>query len=143
MFNTTSPPYKHGNYAVTEDFLEEIVLVLSGEVGQQPIPEADGGYENIEIAATEVKSFTVPEEAVAARMYVRADPSATDKTEIINYKENGSDPTASTGFPYADKDYREIYGRNILLQTKMIGIEQDKTHTVRIQYFKTAQNREI
>jgi len=73
MYNTKKSPYPHGNYATTEDFLEEIVLVLGNERGKNPILESKGGYEDITVDDTTIEPLTVPIGAVSATISIEAD----------------------------------------------------------------------
>ena len=140
MFNTKKPAYAHGNFSTTEDYLEEIALRLSGEVGKIVISEDDNGYEDITVDDTEVKGLTVPTGAVAAILSVEADNSTIDKNKVIRFKENGSDPTATSGFALPTTIFPEIIGHENLINFKFIGIESGKTHTIRVQDYKTGQS---
>lgn len=132
-------PYPHQNFASTEDYLEELILWTSGERGRIPIDENNNGYEDLEVDDTEAKALTVPEGAVSASVFFEVDASATNKTRALRYKENGTGPTAASGQAFGDGDVLELFGKTSLDNFKIIGIEAGKTHTLRVQYYKTAQ----
>ncbi|HEY9084014.1 MAG TPA: hypothetical protein VIN73_11820 [Vicingaceae bacterium] len=132
-------PYPHQNFASTEDYLEELILWTSGERGRIPIDENNGGYEDLEVDDTEAKTLTVPEAAVSAAVFFEVDASATNKARALRYKENGTAPTAASGQAFGDGDVLELFGKTSLTNFKVIGIEAEKTHTLRVQYYQTAQ----
>jgi len=132
-------PYPHGNFAETNDYLEELILISSGEKGSNSISEAENGYEEIIVSHDQVKSFTLPEGAIAAYITVEADENANNNEVVIRVKDNGSDPTNILGLGVGNYDDIEIKGRNSLENFKAIGIEIGKSHTLRVQYYKTNQ----
>lgn len=132
-------PYPHGNFAETNDFLEELVLVASGEKGMVAIPETENGYEDLQVNESEVKSLTLPDNAIAAIITIEADSTATNKCMSLRIKENGADPGANSGIAIGDSDIIEVAGRDSLESFRAIGIEAGKTHSLRIQYYKSNQ----
>lgn len=135
-------PYPHNNFARTEDYLEELALWGSGERGRVPIDEAGNGYEDITITDAEAKSLTVPDDAVSAEIHIEADGTATKPNRVIRYKQNGTAPTANIGMALGDGDVIEVFGKANLDVFEAIGIEAGKSHSLRIQYYKTAQAQE-
>lgn len=133
-----SNPYPHQNFAPTEDYLEELLLWTSGERGRIAIDEASGGYEDLTVDDT-VKSLTVPENAVSASVFFEVDATASSKSRALRYKENGSAPSSTSGQAFGDGDVLEIFGKTSLNKFEIIGIEADKSHVLRIQYYKTVQ----
>ncbi len=132
-------PYPHDNYARTEDFLEELILWGSGERGRIPIPENEDGFEELTVDHSEAQSLKVPDDAVSAEIHIEADSTTTNPRHAVRYKQNGTDPTKSSGMRLGDEDIIEVYGKANLDNFKAIGIENGKSHTLQIQYYKTAQ----
>jgi len=132
-------PYPHGNFAPTEDYLEELVLWMSGEKGRSPIPENQGGYEDIVIDETKAKSLTVPAGAISATLTFEVDETSENKSRAVRMKDNGTAPTKDSGQGFGDNDILEIYGVERLNAFQAIGIEVGKSHALRVQYYKTAQ----
>lgn len=126
-------PYPHRNFSQLEDFLEEITLLLSHEKGLNPISEAQGGYEDIVVNAD------VPPEAVSGSLFFEIDETSSHRDIAIRFKENGSMPTATKGQGVGHKDIFNPRGKQLLEQLRFIGIEADKSHTIRVQYYKTSQ----
>lgn len=139
MANQKKNPYPHGNFSILMDYVEELVLVSTNERGLVPIAEDDDGYQDLVVDHSEVKSLTVPDEAVSATIMVEADEEATSMKRVVRYKKNGTDPTDSSGFGLGDNDIYEPAGKANLDNLRFIGIEDSKSHTLRVQYYKTAQ----
>jgi hypothetical protein len=132
-------PYPNGNFAPTEDYLEELILISSGEKGSNPIDEAENGYEEIIVDHTQAKSLTLPDDAISAFITVSADETTNNKEVVIRIKDNGTAPTNVSGLGVGDIDDIEVTGKNSLDNFKAIGIEIGKSHTLRIQYSKSNQ----
>lgn len=132
-------PYHRRNSAEILNYLEELILVQSKEEGFLPISEQEGGYYDLLIDGNEAKQLVVPQEAVSAVIVVEADASSTSFQRVVRFKENGSDPTANSGFALGENDMYSIIGKQNLANFKVIGIENDKIHTLRGQFFKTRQ----
>jgi len=133
-------PYPNGNYSVTEDFLEQLILILSGETGQIPIPESDSGYEDLSVDETAVVSLTVPTGAIAATIAVETDTVAVlNRTRLIRFKINGEDPDGTSGIALGDNDIYELKGNANLVAFKVMGIEKDVFTTLRVQYYTTTK----
>jgi len=115
------------------------VLVTTNERGLVPISEEDGGYEDLVVDHSEVKNLTVPDEAVSATIMVEAANDAASMKRVVRYKKNGTAPTDSSGFGLGDNDIYEPAGKANLESLGFIGIEDGKSHTLRVQYYKTAQ----
>ena len=139
MANQKKNPYPHSNFSILMDYMEELVLIAANERGLIPIAEEDDGYEDLVVDDSEVKNLTVPDNAVSATIMVEADESAASKVRVVRYKTNGTDPTDSSGFGLGDNDIYEPTGKTNLDNLRFIGIEDGKSHTLRIQYYKTAQ----
>ena len=87
----------------------------------------------------EIILHCLPEGAIAAYITVEADENANNNEVVIRVKDNGSDPTNILGLGVGNYDDIEIKGRNSLENFKAIGIEIGKSHTLRVQYYKTNQ----
>ena len=122
------------------DYLEELILIQSGENGRFSIPETEQGYEDLTVSDAEVAQLTIPENAISATISIEADASVTDKSKVIRFKENGSDPTASSGIAFGDNDLYEITGRWNLESFRVIGVEAGKSHIIRVQYYQSPNN---
>ena len=133
-------PYPNGNYSVTEDFLEQLILLSSGEVGRCPISQEDDGYEDLDVDGTEALSLNVPTNAIAATIAVETDEvEVANRTRLIRFKINGSNPTQSSGIALGDNDIYELRGRANLLDFRVIGTESGVTTRLRIQYYRTGK----
>ena len=66
--------------------------------------------------------------------------SATEKSRVIRFKENGSDPSANSGIALGDNDLYEITGRWNLESFRVIGVEAGKSHVLRVQYYQSPNN---
>ena len=139
MANQKKNPYPHNNFSILMDYVEELVLLSANERGLIPISEEVDGYQDLVVDHSEVKNLTVPDDAVSATIMVEADDSSTSKGRVVRYKKNGTDPTDSSGFGLGDNDIYEPAGKVNLDNLRFIGIEDGKSHTLRIQYYKTAQ----
>ena len=64
---------------------------------------------------------------------------ATDSSAVLRFKENGSLPTLSSGFGLGNQDIFELVGTENLNNFRVIGIQQNSTPVLRIQFYKTAQ----
>ena len=122
------------------DYLEELILIQSGENGRLTIPETQQGYEDLAVTDAEVAQLTVPENAISATISIEADASVTDKSRVIRFKENGSDPSANSGIALGDNDLYEITGRWNLESFRVVGVEAGKIHILRIQYYQSPNN---
>ena len=147
--------YPRGNTATLLNYLEELVLINAKEVGLVPIGEEDGGFQDILLLFNQVISLTVPDEAVSATIMVEADlnPVVFNRTEeqnrslnsdpniVVRFKENGGAPTRISGFGLGNNDIFELVGMANLKQFKVVAIQPFKRPILRIQYYKTAQNK--
>lgn len=131
-------PYPNRNFSVVADYLEELVLWNSGEKGRKPIEESENGYEDVAVTDQEAVSLTVPENAISGEIHVEADQSG-NVLRAIRYKMNGTAPTLSSGMILGDGDTIEVYGKENLEAFQVIGIEADKSHVLRVQYYQTIQ----
>lgn len=132
--------YRRGNASSMLDYLEELILIQSGENGRFTISETEQGYEDLSVNDTEVAQLTIPENAISATISIEADASVSDKARVIRFKENGSDPSANSGIALGDNDLYEISGRWNLESFRAIGIEAGKSHVLRVQYYQSPQN---
>jgi len=87
-----------------------------------------------------VAQSTIPENAISATISIESDASVTDKSRVIRFKENGSNPSANSGIALGDNDLYEITGRWNLESFRVIGIEAGKNHVLRVQYYQSPQN---
>lgn len=143
MYREQKTPYPRGNSATILNYLEELILINSKEQGQFPISEDNQGYQDLEVMSTEAVKLSVPETAVSALVIVEADATSTRFNRVIRFKENGELPSAQSGFGLGDNDAYTIIGKQNLDNFNAIGMEADKKHMLRIQYYQTAQQPEI
>ncbi|HAP69921.1 MAG TPA: hypothetical protein DCR04_09395 [Flavobacteriales bacterium] len=132
--------YRNGNASSMLDYLEELILIQSGENGRLTIPETEQGYEDLAVTDMEVAQLTIPENGISATISIEADGSAAEKSRVVRFKENGSDPTASSGIALGENDLYEITGRWNLENFRVIGIEAGKSHVLRVQYYQSPNN---
>ena len=142
MANQKKNPYPHNNFSILMDYVEELVLIAANERGLVPIAEEDEGYQDLVVDQSEAKSLTVPDEAVSATIMVEAAEGTASMKRVVRYKKNRADPTDSSGFGLGDNDIYEPAGKLNLDSLRFIGIEEGKSHTLRIQYYETAQKTE-
>ena len=131
-------PYPHNNFARTEDYLEELIRLNSGEAGRVPIPESNGGYEDLNVGNLVPVRLTVPDEAIFAEIHVEADLNSAVLSRAVRLKHNDSFPTADSGFLLGDGDVLEVYGRADLERFQVISAETRRNHVLRIQYYRSA-----
>jgi len=131
-------PYPNGNSTTIADFLEQLVLLVSHEIGSIPIT-GNEGYQDVPIS-NEVISLNVPENAVSATIFIEG--SNNSNNALIRYKENGGDPTVNSGFEFYHRDIIRRSGRETLKQIRIIGLSNDSNSFLRIQFDKTAQKTE-
>jgi hypothetical protein len=131
--------YRRRNMNVLSDYLEELILLVAGEIGQEVIEESNGGFQKITVDTT-VKLLTVPADAVSATLQLEADTSTTNKQKVIRVKYNGSNPTLTDGFVYEDGIIIPLAGRDNLQKLRVIGLEAGKQHILWVQYYRSAGN---
>lgn len=117
------------------DYLEELILQGTGEVGKVPMSDADGGFVQLSVVNEEM-ALTVPTGAVAATIMVEADATAVTPTRCLRFTENDTEPTSSVGFFLGDGDIYEISGSTIATFS-MITIEAGKTTVVSVQFYSS------
>ncbi len=132
--------YRRRNTNVLSDYLEELILLVAGEVGQEAIEEAGGGFEKISVTDAAVIELTVPSDAVSATIQLEANSAATDKQKVIRVKMNGTDPEPSKGFVYEDGIILPLAGKDSLQKFRAIGIENAVEHTLWVQYYRSGGN---
>jgi len=132
--------YRNGNASSMLDYLEELILIQSGENGRLTIPETEQGYEDLAVTDMEVAQLTIPENGISATISIEADGSAAEKSRVVRFKENGSDPSANSGIALGDNDLYEITGRWNLESFRVIGVEAGKSHIIRVQYYQSPNN---
>lgn len=96
------------------------------------------GYEDLQITHGYAFRLSVPLKVTYAMIIVEADASASDKSEVIRFKEFDSEnnsPSPSSGMPLGHLSIYEVKGAHNLAHFQAIGIEENKVHTLRIQYF--------
>lgn len=132
-------PFPRGNSADILNYLEELILIHAKEEGFFPISEDKGGYQDLVIGSTNAVSLFVPENAISAVLIIEAHLESSLLHRVVRFKENGTSPTATSGFALGDNDIFSIVGRHNLNQFRIIGIDPDPTHIARIQFFETNQ----
>lgn len=96
------------------------------------------GYEDLSIYSTYAIGLSYPVNAVYAILIVEADPSTVDKSMVVRIREFDSQnmpPTAVSGMPLGHLSVYEVKGVHNLAHFQAKGIEENKVHTLRIQYF--------
>lgn len=97
------------------------------------------GYEKLSVDDSAPVPLTVPDGAKYAILVVDADATSTNPNKVINWREDGDDPTndagTNEGLILGDNSILEIKGAANLANFKMIGKEASKTHNVRVQYY--------
>lgn len=96
------------------------------------------GYEDLSIYSTYAMGLSYPVKAVYALIVVEADPSTSDKSKVVRFREFDSEnlrPTAISGIPLGNLAMYQVKGEHNLAHFQAIGIEENKVHTLRIQYF--------
>ncbi|QKX04121.1 hypothetical protein HN014_04105 [Aquimarina sp. TRL1] len=63
----------------------------------------------------------------------------TDSSAVVRFKENGSSPSINSGFGLGNQDIFELVGKENLKRFKVIGVQDNGTPILRIQFYKTAQ----
>ncbi|MFY0689139.1 MAG: hypothetical protein JXQ90_18360 [Cyclobacteriaceae bacterium] len=138
MGQQTRPnPYPYGNFALTLDFLEELISIVSKEKGLVAIPESAGGYEDIVYDDFIAASLNPPDEAVSATIMVE-NLSGSSTEPLIRFKENGTDPTTTSGFPLSHGDIFELIGYDNLRTFRALNLNDDIA--IRVQYYRSAKN---
>ena len=132
--------YRRRNMNVLSDYLEELILLVAGETGQQVIEESNGGFQKITVDSTQVKSLSIPSDAVSATLQLEADATTTNKQKVIRVKYAGTSPTLTEGFVYEDGIIIPLAGRDNLQKIRVIGLEAGKQHTLWVQYYRSAGN---
>ena len=132
--------YRRRNMNVLSDYLEELILLVAGEIGQEVIEESNGGFQKITLDTTQVKLLTIPTDAVSATLQLEADSTTTNKQKVIRVKYSGTNPTLTDGFVYEDGIIIPLAGRDNLQKLRIIGLEAGKQHTLWVQYYRSAGN---
>lgn len=133
--------YPNGNFILQLDYLQELIFSAYGEKGRSPIPEEEGGYQDLLFNGSEDVSLAIPEKAVSATVFVEADllQHPPESAFVFRFKENGTTPTLESGFPLANGDVYEVNGRQSLLNFRAIPLFQGN-HFLRIQYYQSNRN---
>ena len=96
------------------------------------------GYQDLDIDSIYAMGLNYPDKAVYASIIVEADPTTIDKTRVIRFREHdwGSNlPTASSGIPLGHLSTYKVMGKHNLRNFQAISVEENKIHTLRIQYY--------
>lgn len=94
------------------------------------------GYDELEISDSGTSMLTPPKGTAYALLVVESDSSATEKSKVVRFTEDENNiPTSSLGMPLGDLSVYEVKGAKNLAAFKVIGIENGKTHKIRVQYF--------
>lgn len=114
---------------VPEEAVSATMMVEKGKVNIIIDPDPD---ETVSIAApTKRRSNRRPIPVVEL-------PS-TDSSAVLRFKENGSAPSINSGFGLGNQDIFELAGSENLKKFKVIGIQNNATPVLRVQFYKTAQ----
>jgi len=93
------------------------------------------GVETISVYSYYFAQLTIPQGAQYALIVVEASASTTDKSRVLRFWEDGSNPSQYFGIPLGDLGVYEVKGKENMQRFKMIGIEAFNVHTVQVQYF--------
>jgi hypothetical protein len=128
--------YRSGNPSSPNDYLEEIILLNSGEHGKVNFSEEDDGFEEVILNDGTVKDLdNAPENTGCATIQFEVNSGTpTDARKIVRFKENGSNPTASEGFVLGDGDILYVNGYDNIPKFKMIRTESSVEVKATVQY---------
>ena len=128
------------------------VAVPFGEVVSLEVPEgAVSATIMVEQGRTDEDNETDPDESesiiasISAKKerLISADGVAqllqTDSSAVVRFKENGASPSINSGFGLGNQDIFELVGEKNLRKFKVVGIQENATPVLRIQFYKTAQ----
>ena len=96
------------------------------------------GYEDLPIYSMYPNGLSYPDKTAYALVIVEADASTSNKAQVMWFREFDSQnipPTALSGMPLGHLSIYEVKGAHNLAHFQAIGIEPNKVHTLRIQYF--------
>ncbi|HSZ72479.1 MAG TPA: hypothetical protein VK750_07360 [Cytophagaceae bacterium] len=92
-------------------------------------------YVSKTINDSQVIHLEIPDNARYAVIVIESQVTQFNKDIVVRFREDGHDPDASNGMPLGDMGVYEVKGTNNMSRFKMIGVEANLTHQVRIQYF--------
>lgn len=114
---------------VPEEAVSATMMVEKGKTNIIVDPDPD---ETGSIAA-------LTKERVSKQPTTSIELPATDSSAVLRFKENGSNPSINSGFGLGNQDIFELVGTENLKRFRVIGIQNDGTPVLRIQFYKTAQ----
>ena len=93
------------------------------------------GAETLSVSWNVPLSLNIPLGTQYALIVVEAAPTSIDKSRVIRFREDGSNPDARNGIPLGDLGVYEVKGKENMLGFRAIGIQAFLIHTLQIQYF--------
>ena len=93
------------------------------------------GAETLAVSSYAPISLNIPQGAQYALIVVEAAPTASDKSRVIRFREDGNAPDARNGIPLGDLGVYEVKGKENMLGFRAIGIQAFLIHTIQVQYF--------
>jgi hypothetical protein len=93
-------------------------------------------YRDILVLSNVAKLLDPPADAQYALFVVEADVTSDDKQRAIRISESiETAPTATSGIPLRDLSVYEVKGRKNMESFSAIGIESEKEHWLRVQFY--------
>jgi hypothetical protein len=93
------------------------------------------GYDTLVVDSANVGTLTIPENARYALLVVESDANQNNRDIVLRFREDGEDPTTEEGMPLGDLGVYEVKGTENMQRFKIVGIEQERIHKIRIQFF--------
>jgi hypothetical protein len=93
------------------------------------------GYDTLVVDNANIGTLTIPEDARYAMLVVESDANQNNKDIVLRFREDGEEPTADDGIPLGDLGVYEVKGIENMQRFKIVGIEQERIHKIRIQFF--------
>ena len=115
---------------VPEEAVSATMMVEQGAVTIITDPDPD---ETVSIVATSKKKKRTLLPLPVVELPI------TNSSVVLRFKENGSSPSINSGFGLANQDIFELVGSENLKKFRVIGVQENGTPVLRIQFYKTAQ----
>jgi hypothetical protein len=93
------------------------------------------GYDTMVVDNANIGTLAIPENARYALLVVESDANQTNKDMVLRFREDGEAPTIDEGMPLGDLGVYEVKGIENMQRFKIVGIEQERIHKIRIQFF--------
>lgn len=127
--------YRDGNGSSQREYLEEVILQLSGIHGKIPL-DGPEGFKAITIDGT-VRDLSegsaIPANAGSATIMIEASAGVTLTDRCVRFTENDQAPTVAVGFFLGDADIYEVSG-DALNNISFISGDPGQTSTLFVQF---------